>query len=142
MNSSLLEAGDQYFRRECPTRYSLVVVRNGRLVFERYYRGTGSQSALHVMSISKSVLSILLGQAFNEGYLDSIDRKLLDYYPEYATPSLDPRKREITLRHLLTMTAGLQWVETDTGPSRGDGLWRHRGGGSPKSEVDSPSGIG
>lgn len=116
MFTSVLEGGDEYIRTQCPSRYSFLVVRNGKLVFERYYHGATKDSALHVMSMSKSVLSILIGQALEEKSIDTLDHKMLDYYPEYTTPSMDPRKRDITLRHLLTMTAGFQWDEVATSP--------------------------
>ena len=116
MFTSVLEGGDQYIRTQCPSRYSFLVVRNGKLVFERYYHGATKDSALHVMSMSKSVLSILIGQALEEKSIDTLDHKMLDYYPEYSTPSMEPRKRDITLRHLLTMTAGFQWDEVATSP--------------------------
>src|SRR5262249_22585338 len=46
----------------------------------------------------------------------SLDRKLADYFPEYFPTSADPRKRQITLRQMLTMTAGFAWNELADGP--------------------------
>ena len=55
-----------------------------------------------VMSISKSILSLLFGQALDQGKIDSLDHKMADYFPEYFSSSSDARKRQITLRHMLT----------------------------------------
>jgi Beta-lactamase len=105
----LLQSGDAFVRSQCPNRYSFLVVRNGYLVWMYWDRNAD------VMSVSKSVLSLLLGQAMDRGDIESLDRKMADYFPEYFSSSTDARKRQITLRHLLTMTAGFQWTKTTTG---------------------------
>ncbi|RPI76644.1 MAG: class C beta-lactamase-related serine hydrolase, partial [Desulfobacteraceae bacterium] len=48
------------------------------------------------------------GIALKEGYLKNLDQKLVDFFPEYMTPDIDPRVRKITLKHLLTMSSGFQ----------------------------------
>jgi uncharacterized protein (TIGR03437 family) len=115
MNPALLQAGDAYVRTQCPTRYSVLVFRNGYLVWEQYYHGMARDSYADVMSISKSVLSLLIGQALDRGAIETLDQKLADYFPEYFSLSSDARKRLITLRQMLTMTAGFQWDEVATG---------------------------
>jgi CubicO group peptidase (beta-lactamase class C family) len=96
-----------------PYTYSLLVVRNGYLVAEQYFNGSSRTTANNVMSVSKSVLSALAGIALREGYLDNLDEKVLDYFPEYVTPSLDSMKFRITIRHLLTMRAGFEHEEVN-----------------------------
>lgn len=56
-------------------------------------------------------MSALVGIAFEEGILDSLDQTVSEYFPEYITDDMDPRKGSITLRHLLTMTSGLDLDE-------------------------------
>jgi CubicO group peptidase (beta-lactamase class C family) len=56
--------------------------------------------------VSKSFLSAVVGVALELGYLDSLDQPMMDFFPEYDTPGLDPRKRDITIRHLISMHAG------------------------------------
>jgi uncharacterized protein (TIGR03437 family) len=115
MNPAMLQAGDTFIRSQCPNRYSFLVVRNGYLVWEQYYNGMSRDRYADVMSISKSILSLLFGQALDQGKIDSLDHKMADYFPEYFSSSTDARKRQITLRHMLTMTAGFQWDEVATG---------------------------
>jgi CubicO group peptidase (beta-lactamase class C family) len=86
--------------------YSLLVVRNGYLVAEGYYNGRDKNTMDMIFSATKSFVSALIGIAIQEGYIDSLDQKMMDFFPEYDTPDLDPRKREITIRHLLTMQSG------------------------------------
>ncbi len=93
--------------------HSILVVRHGYLVLERYYGGYTRNVAHAVQSVTKSVTSALIGIALDTGALASLDQPVVAFFPEYVTPALDPRKREITIRHLLTMTSGLQWEEAD-----------------------------
>lgn len=103
--------------------HSVVVVRHGKLVFEQYFPGHDSlwgaaegqfefnAATKHDMrSISKSVTSLLVGIALERMLITSIDEPVVKFFPEYAvlkTPGWD----KITLRHLLTMSSGLEWNE-------------------------------
>ncbi len=95
----------------CPELHSLLVVRHGRLILERYYGGTQPQDSSNVKSVTKSMLSALFGIALERGYIRSLDQPVLDFFPEYREEVTEPRKQRITLRHLLTMSAGLDWKE-------------------------------
>jgi CubicO group peptidase (beta-lactamase class C family) len=77
--------------------------------FHPYYRGTD----LHTMqSISKTLTSITMGVAMQrKEFAADLDAPIWKYFDGYHIANLDDRKRRITLRHLLTMTAGLEWHE-------------------------------
>jgi len=92
--------------------YSLLVVRNGKLIVERYFNGTDKYYADHTCSTGKSYTSALVGIALRENYLTSLDQKMMDFFPEYTTPDLDPRKFDITIRQLLQMRAGYAFEES------------------------------
>lgn len=87
---------------------ALLVIRNGHVVAEEYYNGFSDITPHTVMSVSKSFLSAMAGIAFERGYLDSLDERMLDYFPEYIYAGIDPRKYNITIRHLLSMRMGLE----------------------------------
>jgi CubicO group peptidase (beta-lactamase class C family) len=104
--------------------HGIVVVRHGRLAFEHYFKGADSlygavipdvtfdAEALHdVRSVTKSVTALCLGIALDHGWVTSIDAPVLSFFPEW-TDLRTPEKERITLRHLLTMSAGLDWNET------------------------------
>jgi CubicO group peptidase (beta-lactamase class C family) len=106
--------------------HAILVVRQGKLVFEHYYRGdderggrplgqvTYDRTMLHDMrSVSKTVTSLLVGIALEQQKLASLDQPIFDFFPEYADLRT-PDKARITLRHLLTMSTGLDWDETRT----------------------------
>ena len=105
MNSEQLQQIDEYVKEKLPFTTSILIVRNGYIVFEEYYsREKGDLRALQ--SATKSITSALIGIAIQEGYINDIDEKMIGFFPEFDTEALDPQVRDITIRHLLTMTAG------------------------------------
>jgi len=91
---------------------SLLIVKNGMLVFETYCRDVSDRDHFsHVQSVTKSVTSIAFGKALEEGYIDSLDQTLYSVIPD-KFPA-DIRKRSITFRDLLTMTSGLLFDNDD-----------------------------
>ena len=84
----------------------VLVARHGRLVAERYFRGSAGRRPHNMKSASKSVLSALAGLAVENGVLE-LDQPIAELLPEAAGLD-DPRKQKITVRHLLTMTSGLE----------------------------------
>jgi CubicO group peptidase (beta-lactamase class C family) len=85
---------------------SLLVVRHGELVLERYFNGSAASQANTLASLQKSILSLLTGAAIDDGYLE-IDTPISEILPA----ELMPRDDGLTVRHLLTMSGGLEWDE-------------------------------
>ena len=92
--------------------HSVLIARNDVLVLEEYFNGYDRNQSQLIYSVTKSVTSALVGIALQQGFVQSTDQKLLEFFPQYAIiDNLDARKQAITLENLLTMTAGLQWDE-------------------------------
>ncbi|GGJ74682.1 serine hydrolase [Pilimelia anulata] len=91
---------------------SLLVLRGGALVYERYLHGGRRDRSTNVHSASKSMLQALTGIAIARGDLAGPDVPLADALPGYL-PAGSP-KGAITVRRLLTMTSGLAWTEDRT----------------------------
>lgn len=81
------------------------MVRNGYIVFERYYNGYEPDKIHHITSVTKSIISALIGIAIDAGHIKNADQTVLDFFPEYVPNAADRQKQEITIRHLLSMTA-------------------------------------
>lgn len=94
--------------------YSLLVIRNDHLVSESYFHGSSRWFVSNNYSVSKSFTSALVGVALDRGFLESLDQRLLEILPEYVTGDMDPRKHDITIRHLLMMRAGFEWDDVET----------------------------
>jgi CubicO group peptidase (beta-lactamase class C family) len=100
-------------RHNLPTLYSLLVIRNGYIVFEEHYRGHAPTDLYSVRSVTKSVTSALVGIACEARYLTGLDQTVAELLPEYIGTDHDSRKRNITIKDLLTMQAGLRWEKAD-----------------------------
>ena len=93
---------------------SLLVIRDQYLVLEKYFSPEyhGREYIQTIRSATKSITSVLIGIAIEQGKIVGVQTKLLDYYPEYKSPgNKDSAKRKITLEQVLTMTSGIQWAE-------------------------------
>ncbi|MEO1771612.1 serine hydrolase domain-containing protein [Candidatus Enterococcus ferrettii] len=91
------------------TRYGntagITVVKNGDFVYEKYFGDCDAENFIHVFSVTKSVISALIGIALDKGYIKSLDQKVLEFFPDYQVKEKEKTIQEITLRNLLTMTA-------------------------------------
>ena len=103
--------------------HAVLIEHAGRLVYEEYFSGedarwdqdlgvvTFTRGTLHdLRSVTKSVVSALVGIAKSSGAIPSLDAPLVDYFPEYKELDV-PERRRITIRHALTMSAGFEWHE-------------------------------
>ena len=103
---------------------SVLVLRGGRIVAEQYASGLGARRAQEVASVGKSIISVLVGVALDQGMLRSVNQPAADFIPQWReTP-----KAAITLRHMLTMTSGL---DTRGMPIRGAVDQFHRNASAP-----------
>ena len=90
----------------------MVVLKDGNAVYENYFGGCTKESRIHVFSVTKSIVSILFGIALDKGCLDSVDRKVLDFYPEYTLKRGEKTLQRVTIRDMLTMTAPYKYKAT------------------------------
>ena len=102
--------------------HAVVIVRHGKLVFEQYFAGPDERwlvagrfdhdaTTRHDMrSASKSVISLLVGIAIDRKLIASAEEPVVKFFPEYAAVK-SPGWDQVTIRHLLTMSSGMQWDE-------------------------------
>lgn len=91
-----------------PRLHSLLISHRGQLVVEEYFNGGNARKTANVKSVSKSIMSALVGIAIDRGYIESVDQKITDYYGNYLDGNAPPEKKSITVGHLLSMSAGLE----------------------------------
>ncbi|MEJ2263971.1 MAG: serine hydrolase [Anaerolineales bacterium] len=91
--------------------HSLLVIRNGYLVSETYF-GSYQQDTRHeTYSVTKSFVATLIGMAIDKGYIDGVEHRIVDFFPERTLANLDEQKEAMTLNDVLTMRSGLDWQE-------------------------------
>jgi len=122
----LAEAVSKIRQEEYREVHSILILRDGKLVFEEYFEGHrfeydgndhhgelltwGREMPHRVMSITKSITSACVGIAVDKGFIESVHQSIFDYLPEHQHLKRDG-KGGITIEHLLTMTSGLDWNE-------------------------------
>ncbi len=89
---------------------SFMVIRNDTILYENYFHGASINQPQIIFSVTKSITSALAGIAINEGKIKSIDQKVSDFIPEFKVDERD----NITIRHLLNMTSGLDFEDRRT----------------------------
>ncbi len=123
VDSAMLETAYRHAETLGPL-FSLVVLRNGTLIGESYFNGASPGTAYNIKSVSKSILSALVGIAIEKGFIESVDQPIAGFFPDYFQPAektfdgwaslkldTDAQKRAVTVRHLLTHTSGYAWEE-------------------------------
>lgn len=100
-----IETFEKVVMRDYGNIAGIVVLKNGETVYENYFNGCTVNSRIHVYSVTKSIISILIGIAMDKGYIKNLDQKVLDFFPGYEIKKREKTIQNITLRHLLTMTA-------------------------------------
>jgi len=106
-----------YNRKNVPESYqgqfekyktvAFLVIRDQRILFERFWDGYSSDSKSNSFSMAKSIVSLLIGIALDEGAIQSVDQPIGDYLNEFS----EGDKAKVTIRHLLEMSSGLSWDE-------------------------------
>jgi len=101
-----------------PRIRSLLISRNGELIVERYFNGTSPRDIANVKSVSKSVISALVGIAIEQGHIKSVNEPIGEYFTPELSADGDRPKAGITIEDLLTMQSGLE-----TTSNRNYGAW-------------------
>lgn len=120
VSNATIQAIDMPFETflEATNTTAFIVLHGDVLLYEGYFNGAERESIHGSFSAAKPFTSTLVGIALEEGYIHSLDDPITDYLPELI--ERDPRYKEITIRHLITMTSGLRWDRSDSNPFSDD----------------------
>ena len=83
----------------------IIVLKDGKTLYENYFNEYTAKNSVHVASVTKSIVSALIGIAIENGYIKSIDQSVLDFFPDYSINEGEKMIQNITIKHMLTMTA-------------------------------------
>ena len=87
---------------------AFVIIQNDKLLFEQYWDGYSQQSHSNSFSMSKSIVSLAIGCAIDDGLINDVDQPVSDFFPQFKGYDGEV----MTLRHLLTMSAGVDFQES------------------------------
>ena len=105
MNQKKIKELEKTINSDYSNITGIVVKKNGIKLYENYFNGYTADNAIHVYSVTKSVFSALIGIAIDKGQIKSVDRKVLDFFPDYTVKTGEKTIQGITIKNLLTMTA-------------------------------------
>lgn len=105
-NKLTLSPGER-LRIESLEPASFLVAWGDTIIYEEYWNGHDQERVSNSFSMAKSVVSLLIGVAVEEGHIKSIDEPVANYLPEF-----NDEKKDITIRDVLTMSTGLSWSES------------------------------
>lgn len=83
----------------------IYAIKAGAPVYQDCWHGYKTDDTVHVMSVTKGVMALLIGIAVDKGYIQNVDQKVLDFFPDYVVKRGEKTIYDVTLKHLLTMTA-------------------------------------
>lgn len=126
LDTSIIHSMEAYIENGTyPNIHSILIAHNNRIIYEKYWSGKdkkegvdlgvikhGADSLHATQSMSKSITSACVGIALQQKKIKSINEKIFDFFPEYTAQDTG-LKSQITIKDLLTMTAGFQWNEED-----------------------------
>jgi CubicO group peptidase (beta-lactamase class C family) len=113
MNAQLLNDMLEKVQHEDIALHSLLIIRHGAIVSETYFEGYDQNTRHPVWSITKSVMSTLIGMAIDRDLIQGVDQKVFDFFPGETFANMDAAKESLTLENFLTMTTGLNWNENN-----------------------------
>lgn len=90
------------------TVQSLVIQKSDTIIYQEYRGSVSGNDPTNIKSASKSILSLLVGIAIEEGFLEGVDQPIGEFFPDYFEENPDSAKAAITIKDLLTMRSGLE----------------------------------
>lgn len=105
MNREKLSDLERKINNDYSNIAGMVVLKDGKTLYENYFNECTAASRIHIYSVTKSIISILVGIALDKGYIESINQKVLDFFPDYIVKRREKTIQNVTLKNLLAMTA-------------------------------------
>ncbi len=109
MNQEKVKELESTILREHGNIAGIIVQKNSITEYENYFNGYTAATTFHVFSVTKSIVSLLIGIALDRGYIKSIDQKVLDFFPDYKLKRGENTAQRVTIRDMLTMTTPFKY---------------------------------
>ncbi|MFC2104714.1 serine hydrolase domain-containing protein [Bacteroidota bacterium] len=113
MSSTALKKAYDYVAKSSLNTHGILIVKDGYIVCEAYFNGYSRNSYHTSYSIAKSFSSAAIGIAIDKEHINSVNDKIAGYFVQLQAENVQSEKKEVTIKHLLTMKAGFEWDEED-----------------------------
>ncbi|MEX0691694.1 MAG: serine hydrolase [Gemmatimonadales bacterium] len=118
LDQARLDAMRAHIEGSLPNVNAVVIVRGGQVAFQWYALNRDGYYPYDTHSITKSWVATFIGIGLQEGWIGSLDDPLTIYFPEvFDDPGIDPRLANVTIRHLMTMSSGIEDEQTNRFPA-------------------------
>jgi len=112
MHQEQINLLEKTIQRDYSNIAGMIVQQDGVNRYENYWNGYSAGNALHVFSVTKSVVSALIGIAIDQGAIGSTEQRVLEFFPEYSVKRGEKTIQNIRIKDLLTMTAPYKFKST------------------------------
>ncbi len=82
----------------------MVILKDGKMLYENYFNECRADTQIHISSVTKSIISLLIGIAIDKGLIKSVGQRVLDFFPDYTVTRGEKTIQSVTLKDMLTMT--------------------------------------
>ena len=119
--------------KEYGNTLGLIAYKNGQKIMEEYFHDANETESVHTFSIVKSIVGILVGIALDQGFLESVHQKVIDFFPEYVFKRNQEQLKDVTIENFLTMTVPYKfksdpWTKVCTSEDWGEKILEQIGG--------------
>lgn len=105
MNNNPISTFEDLIKTEYSNIAGIVIIKGESLIYEKYFDGYTKVDVLHIASVTKSIISVLIGIAIDKGYIKNVEQKVLEFFPDYTVKRGEKTIQNITIKNLMTMTA-------------------------------------
>jgi CubicO group peptidase (beta-lactamase class C family) len=109
MDTKNISELEKVISRDYGNTAGILVLRNGETKYEHCFNHYTPDKAIHMFSVTKSIFSVLIGIAIDQGYIRSVDQKVLAFFPDYTVNRGEKTIQNVSLRDLMTMTAPFKY---------------------------------
>lgn len=105
MNQKHISELEQAIQSDYNNIAGIVILKDGKPLYENYFNECTGKAHIHVFSVTKSIISILVGIAIDKGYIKNVNQNVLEFFPDYTIKRGEKTIQSITIENMLTMTA-------------------------------------
>jgi len=105
VNHNQISELEQAIKNEYNNIAGIVVFKKGKPLYENYFNECTENTPVHVFSVTKSIISVLIGISIDKGYIKNVNQRVWEFFPDYTAKRGEKTIQDVTIKNMLTMTA-------------------------------------